>query len=112
MVQTNGFGMAYGAIFMLVLAFITGKDFTIDTTFAYLGSLVYLSIFGSIIAFGCYLALVGNIGADRAAYATLLFPLVALGISTIWEDYRWTQSALIGVGLILCGNMLMLQRKK
>lgn len=111
-VQTNGFGMAYGAIIMLALAFITGKDFTIDTTVTYLGSMVYLAIFGSIIAFGCYLALVGSIGADRAAYATLLFPLVALGISTIWEDYRWTQPALIGVGLILFGNLLMLQRKK
>lgn len=111
-VQTNGFGMAYGALIMLAMAYITGKDFTIDPSFAYLGSMVYLAIFGSIIAFGCYLALVGNIGADRAAYATLLFPLVALVISTIWEGYRWTESALVGVGLILCGNLLMLQKKK
>jgi drug/metabolite transporter (DMT)-like permease len=56
--------------------------------------------------------LVGNIGADRAAYATLLFPLVALAISTVWEGYKWTGSALFGVCLILCGNLLMIQRKK
>ncbi len=111
-VQTNSFGMAYGALIMLAMAFFTGKHFQFVHTFEYLGSLVYLSIFGSIIAFGCYLALIGNIGADRAAYATLLFPLVALAISTVWEGYKWTNSALIGVGLILCGNLLMIQRKK
>lgn len=111
-VQTNSFGMAYGALIMLAMAFFTGKHFQFVQSFEYLGSLVYLSIFGSIIAFGCYLALVGNIGADRAAYATLLFPLVALAISTVWEDYNWTGSALFGVGLILCGNLLMIQRKK
>lgn len=111
-VQTNGFGMLYGALIMLLMAFLTGKKFQIAQSFEYLGSLVYLSIFGSIIAFGCYLVLVGNIGADRAAYATLLFPLVALAISTVWEGYQWTGSALVGVGLILCGNLLMIQRKK
>lgn len=111
-VQTNSYGMAYGAAIMLLIAIATGKEFSIDTSFTYLGSLLYLSIFGSIIAFGCYLTLIGNIGADRAAYATLLFPLVALGISTIWENYHWSASALCGVGLILLGNLLMLQRKK
>jgi drug/metabolite transporter (DMT)-like permease len=111
-IQTNGFGMAYGAVIMLALAFFTGKTFQFVQTFEYLGSLIYLSIFGTIIAFGCYLALIGNIGADRAAYATLLFPLVALAISTFWEGYKWTGSALFGVGLILCGNLLMIQRKK
>ncbi|MCP3888998.1 MAG: EamA family transporter [Desulfobulbaceae bacterium] len=111
-VQTNGLGMAYGALLMLGTALVTGKDFTIEPTLIYLGSLCYLAVFGSIIAFGCYLALVGNIGPDRAAYATLLFPIVALIISTIWEDYRWTQAAIGGVVLILCGNLLMLKREK
>ncbi len=111
-VQTNAYGMAYGAMLMLVLAVGTGKTFQLDVSVAYLGSLIYLSVFGSIIAFGCYLSLIGNIGADRAAYATLLFPLVALAISTVWENYHWTPMAVAGVGLILSGNLLMLQRKK
>lgn len=111
-VQTNGYGMAYGAVLMLLLALFSGKSFQIDVSFSYLGSLFYLSVFGSIIAFGCYLSLIGNIGADRAAYATLLFPLVALAISTFWEGYHWTGSAICGVALILSGNLLMLQRKK
>jgi drug/metabolite transporter (DMT)-like permease len=111
-VQTNAFGMTYGAILMLLLALLSGKSLHIEYSFTYLGSLAYLSVFGSIIAFGCYLTLIGNIGADRAAYSTLLFPLVALAISTIWEGYHWTGSAICGVALILSGNLLMLQRKR
>lgn len=111
-VQTNGYGMLYGAVLMLLLSFFTGKTFLVEPSLSYLGSLLYLSVFGSIIAFGCYLSLIGSIGADRAAYSTLLFPLVALGISTVWEGYQWSGSAICGVALILCGNLLMLKRKK
>lgn len=108
-VQTNAIGMGYGAMLMLGAAWLTGKPFLFETSASYILSLVYLAIFGSIIAFGCYLSLIGRIGADRAAYATLLFPLVALAISTVWEDYHWTGSAAAGVLLILAGNLLMLR---
>lgn len=111
-VQTNALGMAYGAAFMLTLAFMSEQSFQILYTAEYIGSLIYLAVFGSIIAFGCYLTLVGNIGADRAAYATLLFPLVALAISTVWEDYHWSTSALLGVVIIICGNLLIIQKPK
>lgn len=110
-IQTNAYGMAYGAMLMLLLAMFNGKEFGFIVSPAYIGSLFYLAVFGSIVAFGCYLTLVGNIGADRAAYSTLLFPIVALGISTIWEGYQWTGSALTGVALILSGNLLMLKKK-
>lgn len=111
-VQTNGYGMGYGAIIMLVSALAFRQPFGFEFSAVYVGSLFYLALFGSVIAFGCYLTLVGNIGADRAAYATLLFPIVALAISTVWEDYHWTRSAAIGVGLIMLGNIWMLQKQK
>lgn len=111
-VQTNAFGMGYGALLMFCTTIICQKSFAFDFSLVYVGSLLYLAIFGSVIAFGCYLTLVGSIGADRAAYATLLFPIVALVISTIWEEYQWTMSATTGVGLIVLGNLLMLQHRK
>ena len=111
-IQTNAYGMAYGAGLMLFMAIFSGKEFGFVFSVSYIGSLFYLAIFGSIIAFGCYLTLVGNIGADRAAYSTLLFPIVALGISTIWEGYQWTGSSITGVLLILAGNLLMLKKRK
>ncbi len=110
-VQTNGFGMGYGAIAMFVLLLVSGKPLSFEFSVVYMGSLFYLALFGSVIAFGCYLSLVGTIGADRAAYATLLFPLVALLISTLWEGYEWTVSAGVGVLLILIGNLWMLKKK-
>lgn len=110
--QTNAFGMAYGALSMGLVALFGGYDFGFELTFSYVASLLYLTIFGSIIAFGCYLSLVGRIGVDRAAYVTLLFPLVALVLSTLYEGYRWTGLALAGVVLILLGNMLVLRKQQ
>ena len=109
-VQTNAFGMAYGAAIMFFASIATGREFLFDFSPQYIGSLLYLAMFGSVIAFGCYLSLIGKIGADRAAYATLLFPIVALFISTIWEDYHWTASAATGIVLILFGNLWILRR--
>jgi drug/metabolite transporter (DMT)-like permease len=108
--QTNAFGMAYGALLMAVYALVTQSPFTVDLSVPYIASLLYLSLFGSIIAFGAYLTLVGRIGADRAAYATVLFPLVALVISSVFEDFDWTPLALLGVLLVLAGNVLVVGR--
>lgn len=108
--QTNAFGMAYGAILMVLYALVMRVPFTFEWTVSYVGSLLYLSIFGSIVAFGAYLTLVGRIGADRAAYATVLFPLVALVISSIYESFQWTPLALAGVALVLIGNVIVIGR--
>jgi drug/metabolite transporter (DMT)-like permease len=104
----NAWGMAYGAAAMIALALAGGAPFAFDTALAYVASLTYLAVCGSVMAFGAYLTLLGRIGADRAAYATVLFPLVALAISTVVEDYAWTLTALIGVALVLAGNLLVL----
>lgn len=111
-IQSNAYGMGYGALVMGAIAFISGKTFCLEISGSYLGSLAYLAIFGSIIAFGCYLSLVGNIGADRAAYSTLLFPLVALGISTVWEGYVWSAASLSGVAFIISGNFFIIARNR
>jgi drug/metabolite transporter (DMT)-like permease len=111
-VQTNAFGMAYGSLAMALVVLVSGTSITIDLAAPYLLSLVYLALFGSVIAFGCYLSLVGRVGAGRAAYVTLLFPVVALGLSTIWEGYAWSVPGVCGIVLILFGNYLAMARKK
>ena len=109
-VQSNTFGMTYGALLMLIIAWSAENEFTFEFTFSYVSSLVFLSVFASIIAFWSYLTLLGRVGVERAAYATLIFPLVALGISTIFEEYQWSAYAGIGIVLILGGNLLILKR--
>ena len=107
---TNAWAMLYGTLIMGAIALVRGDNFTPEWTFSYLGALVYLAIFGSVIAFGAYFTLVGRIGASNAAYSTLLFPLVALTISTLFEGYVWHLNAVCGLLLILVGNMVMFVR--
>jgi drug/metabolite transporter (DMT)-like permease len=111
-IQANAWGMSYGTILMIAVALLTGREFTFQVTAAYIISLVYLALFGSVFAFGMYLTLIGRIGADRAAYTTLLFPIVALALSMAFEGYRGSVGALIGVGLILGGNFLVLKKRR
>jgi drug/metabolite transporter (DMT)-like permease len=109
--QTNALGMLYGAISMLIITLIVGKPFEFDVSFAYISSLLYLTIFGSIFAFSSYLTLLGRIGADKSGYVALVIPVFALVLSTIFENYQWSTFALLGVCFILLGNVLVLRRK-
>jgi drug/metabolite transporter (DMT)-like permease len=96
---------------MLGVAVLKEAPLHLELSVAYLSSLAYLALFGSVVAFGCYLSLIGRIGAERAAYVTLLFPLVALLLSTLYEGYHWSLPAVAGVPLILLGNLLALKRR-
>jgi drug/metabolite transporter (DMT)-like permease len=110
-VQTNAFGMLYGSLIMLLYSLLAGHSFAIQWTSEYLLSLVYLSVFGSILAFGAYLSLIGKIGADKAAYVSVLFPIVALAFSQWFEGFEWSYQAMLGVVLVLLGNVLVIGRK-
>jgi drug/metabolite transporter (DMT)-like permease len=107
-VQTDAFGMLYGSLFMFLLAIVRGSQLEFDFSSSYIISLLYLAVFGSVIAFGSYLTLLGRIGLDRAAYVTVLFPIIALLLSTIFEDLHWQVVQLVGVVLILLGNAIVL----
>jgi drug/metabolite transporter (DMT)-like permease len=106
--QANAFGMAYGGLLTLVIHFAIGGTLTMDWSVGYLGPMLYLTLFGSIIAFGCYMLLISRIGAEYAAYVTLLMPIIALLLSTVYEGYHWTAGALAGVTLVLAGNAMIL----
>jgi drug/metabolite transporter (DMT)-like permease len=110
--QTNGYGMLYGALFMLILAIIMNKPIYFDISLSYIISLLYLGIFGSVIAFTCYLTLLGNIGADKAGYTTLVIPIIAIFLSSVFEGYQWNVFVYIGIAFISLGNMLVLKRKR
>ena len=107
-VQSNAFGMVYGALFTLLAAAIQGVPLTFDPSPVYVGALLYLALFASVFGFGAYLTLLGRIGPDRAAYASVVFPIVALGLSTVFEGFEWTLPAFAGVFLVLAGNVLVL----
>jgi drug/metabolite transporter (DMT)-like permease len=109
--SANAWGVSYGVLVNAVVALFAGSAFIIEPTSRYVLSLLWLAIPGSVLAFWLYLALLGRIGADRAAYATVLSPVLALVISTFVEDYRWSALAVIGLVLVAAGNVLVLRRK-
>jgi len=106
--QANAWGMAYGAAAVTLYALAAGKTFSFDFSPVYVGSLVYLAVVGSIFGFGCYLSLLGRIGPERAAYSAVLYPIVALVISTVAENYHWAPRVFAGMGFIVFGNLLVL----
>jgi drug/metabolite transporter (DMT)-like permease len=75
-------------------------------------SLLYLSLAGTSLAFGLYLVLIKRIGTSRAAYTSVLFPVVALLVSTLFESYRWSLPAIIGLAVLVAGNALALSRAR
>jgi len=110
--QTNAIGMGYGAVFSFFLVLATGHPFIIDPSLKYIASLLYLAIVGSIIAFGCYLQLLTRMGPEKAAYPLVIVPIVALILSAFFEEYHWTPLALVGIALIIIGNIILVSLKK
>jgi len=108
-IQTNAWGMFYGAVLTAAIAVWQGKPFTFDASPEYVVSLLYLSVFGSIVAFGSYLTLLGRIGAHKAGYAMVMFPVVALVISVLFEGLELSKPLLAGVVLVLAGNVFILR---
>jgi drug/metabolite transporter (DMT)-like permease len=102
--------MAWGTVLLALFALARGATFVIDPSPAYLISLAYLAVVGTIAAFLAYLALVARLGPGRAAYVTVLYPVVALAVSSAFESYRWTPWAITGLGLVGLGNIVLFVR--
>jgi len=110
LLSATAWGMTYGCVVLLGLNVARGNAFIIEPTVTYIGSLLYLALGASVLAFMAYLTLLRRLGAARAGYSTVLFPIIALAVSTLLEGYEWTLLAVIGVAFALIGNVLVLRR--
>jgi drug/metabolite transporter (DMT)-like permease len=99
--------MTWGAAMLAVVVAARGLSFAPSTEPVYVGALLYLAAIGSALGFLAYLALVARIGPERAAYTTVLSPMIALAISWLLEGYRWSPWALVGAPLILIGDVVI-----
>ncbi|NMM38509.1 MAG: EamA family transporter [Glaciimonas sp.] len=109
---TNAWAMLVGTLILLAGVAVSGTPLTMDWSPKYLGALLYLAIPGSVVGFTAYLMLVGRIGPDRAAYSTVLFPVVSLNISAWLEGYQWTAVGLGGLLLVIAGNVLVFRQQR
>ncbi len=101
---SNAYGMNYGALILLMIVLFSDASFSWDARPLYVYSLLYLAIPGSIIAFTSYLSLVGRVGPNQAAYATVMFPVIALAISWLYEGYTFSLVSALGLVSVLIGN--------
>jgi len=109
--SATSWGIFYGALIVGLVSLIQGHPFIIEMTPQYILSLLWLIVGASVGAFFCYLSLLRRIGPARAGYTTVLFPVVALLISTFFEGYTWSLTAFTGMFMAVAGNFLILQRK-
>jgi drug/metabolite transporter (DMT)-like permease len=106
----NMYGMMYGAMFSLVIGLISGESFYLPTTPSFLWSLTYLSFFGTVVAFWAYQTLVGTVGAERAAYTSIISPVIAITISMFFENVAFTPLLFCGMVFCFLGNYLALKK--
>jgi drug/metabolite transporter (DMT)-like permease len=102
----NAYGMAYASVALFALLGVTGTPIVAPPNATYVAALLHLSVLGSIVGFTTYLMLVARIGSDRAAYATVMFPIIALVLSTAFEGYVFDLGTVIGLALALLGNVV------
>ncbi len=109
--SSMAWGMLYGGVTALVIGVALGKPLLFEATAEYVGSLLYLAVFGSVVTFACYLTLQARIGPARAAYVGVMTPILALVVSFFFEKFAWGWLTTIGVALLLAGNIVMLRGK-
>lgn len=111
-IPCTAWAMAYGTIMLAVWGVITGVEWSIEPTARYLGSLLYLAVFGSVIAFGLYFTIARVIGYTMASYISALTPPIAVLVSVGFEGARFGWTALVGLAIVLAGQALLIRAPK
>jgi drug/metabolite transporter (DMT)-like permease len=108
LLASTAWGMGYGALAVAAAATAGGVAWTFDPRIPYVASLLYLAVFGSIVAFATYLTLLERVGPGPSSFVGVATPVVAMLFSTAFEGYGWTWVGVLGVALAALGNLIAL----
>ena len=111
LMKTLAYAMLYGSLITFSITQIKGTELLFEYSFDYIASLAYLTIIGSIFAFIFYLKLLENVGPGRAGYVGVVMPVLALLISTIFENLEWKVDLIIGLPILIIGAALVINQK-
>ena len=111
LIQTLAYAMLYGSLTTLLIIQSKGTELLFEYSFSYIASLAYLSIIGSIFAFIFYLKLLEEVGAGRAGYVGVVMPVLALAISTVFENLKWQTDLIVGLPILIIGAVLVINQK-
>jgi drug/metabolite transporter (DMT)-like permease len=106
---STAWGMLYGSLATTLYCIVAGIPFAWDGSTSYVVSLAYLTVAGTVVAFAMYLTLLKRVGAGRSGYTSAVIPVIAMLLSTLFEDYVWTLPAVIGMLMVMIGNVLVMR---
>ncbi|WP_303699614.1 DMT family transporter [Brevundimonas naejangsanensis] len=109
---STAWAMAYGTGTLALYAVITGVSWSVAWSPAYVISLLYLAVFGSVIAFGLYFTIARARGYAVASYISALTPPIAMLVSVMFEGARFGVLALVGLALVLAGQLFLIRAPK
>lgn len=112
LVPSTAWAMGYGAAVLAGFRLLTGSAWAFEISVRYVGALLYLSVFGSVVAFLAYYGLARRRGYGLASYIAALTPPAAMAISALTEGTRWGLGAILGVALVLAGQLLLMRRPR
>lgn len=112
MASVLAWGMLWGGLMNVALGLATVGAPVVETRAVYWLGVVYLGVFASAIAFTCYFGVIRAIGPARAAYSGVLTPILAMLLSTLFEDYRWTLLAAAGGIVAMVGLLIALSARR
>ena len=110
-IPSLSYAMLYGSIFTFIITIVLGRKINFEISYSYITSLLFLSVIGSVLAFTLYLKLVEQIGTARAGYIGTILPIVALIISTYFENLVWDLNIILGLPLLIFGAILVVNQK-
>jgi drug/metabolite transporter (DMT)-like permease len=105
----TAWALAYGSLILALYALATGRTWLFDPSLDYVASLVYLALFGSVVAFLFYYGLARRRGYSSASYISALTPAIAMTVSSVFEGKSWGPLAIGGLALVLFGQWLLLR---
>jgi len=97
---TLAWSMFWGAAMVSAWALLRGVSFVLPQEPRYWMGLLYLSLFGSVIAFNAYFTLINRIGSQKAVTIGVVTPVISVLLSIQLEHYRPGPAEWLG--MILC----------
>lgn len=79
---------------------------------AYWAGILYLGLIASALAFPLYYRVLRVIGPAKAAYSSVIVPVIAMLLSTLFEGYRWSPLAAAGAVLAGIGLVIALRARR
>jgi drug/metabolite transporter (DMT)-like permease len=105
-------GMFYGVIANFFFAWVFHGPPVVEMRPGYWAGLLYLGLFASALAFTFYFGVIRAVGPGPAAYSSLIVPIIAMALSTAFEDYRWSTLAVVGGALAMLGLFIALRSRQ